>query len=151
MKAVLHQDDDEAERWGIRKKATLFHNILVSISDGITPTRKQRSPSVNNDNSTNFYNVFEQITNKQRPSARYGHAASLYTDGFVIYGGKLENGSLCNELWLYNVSENTGQWSLRAKESIIKPPALTRNTLTLAGDYLYLFGGSTEDGEFSSR
>lgn len=68
--------------------------------------------------------------------------------GFVIYGGKVQDGSLSNELWHYNV--NTRTWTLRAKDSPFYPPQLTRHTLTLANNYIYLFGGSTVDGEFSS-
>lgn len=66
----------------------------------------------------------------------------------MIYGGKVEDGSLSNELWYYNV--NKPSWTLRAKNSPFYPPRLTRHTLTLAEEYIYLFGGSTVDGEFSS-
>ncbi|XP_015121638.1 multiple epidermal growth factor-like domains protein 8 [Diachasma alloeum] len=83
-----------------------------------------------------------------KPSPRYGHAACRYSRGFVIYGGKLADGSLSNELWHYNVDTKT--WTLRAKNSDFYPPHLTRHTLTLSGDRVYLFGGSTVDGEFSS-
>lgn len=60
----------------------------------------------------------------------------------------MQDGSLSNELWHYNV--HTRIWTLRAKNSPFYPPQLTRHTLTLANDYIYLFGGSTVDGEFSS-
>lgn len=82
---------------------------------------------------------------------RYGHAVSPVDGGFVIFGGKLANGSLSHELWFYNVSHNGGQWKLRAINSSIRPPPLTRHTLTLAGNTLYVFGGSLKNGEFSSR
>lgn len=75
-----------------------------------------------------------------------------YPGGFVIYGGKLADGSFSDELWFYNVTERT--WSLRAVSSVLRPPRLTRHTLTLAGGegmWLYLFGGSTVGGEFSSK
>jgi hypothetical protein len=70
----------------------------------------------------------------------------------VIYGGKLADGSFSDELWFYNVTERT--WSLRGISSVLRPPRLTRHTLTLAGGdegWLYLFGGSTIGGEFSSK
>jgi hypothetical protein len=70
----------------------------------------------------------------------------------VIYGGKLADGSFSDELWFYNVTERT--WSLRGISSVLRPPKLTRHTLTLAGGdegWLYLFGGSTIGGEFSCR
>lgn len=84
------------------------------------------------------------------PSPRYGHAACRYPGGFVIYGGKLADGSLSDELWFYNVTSR--KWSLRAQSSEFRPPKLTRHTITLVGDdTLYLFGGSTVGGEFSSK
>jgi hypothetical protein len=70
----------------------------------------------------------------------------------VIYGGKLSDGRFSDELWFYNVTERT--WSLRAISSAVRPPRLTRHTLTLSGGdegWLYLFGGSTVGGEFSSK
>lgn len=67
----------------------------------------------------------------------------------ALYGGKLSDGSLSDELWLYNVY--TKSWLLRALHSKVRPPKLTRHTLTLAGDFLYLFGGSTAGGDFSSK
>lgn len=70
----------------------------------------------------------------------------------MIYGGKLADGSFSDELWFYNVTERT--WSLRAVSSVLRPPRLTRHTLTLSGGegmWLYLFGGSTVGGEFSSK
>lgn len=90
---------------------------------------------------------------KIKPLARYGHAiaACNMEDSFVIFGGKLSSGNLSNELWLYNISSK--QWLLRAKKSKLKPPKLTRHTLTYVGSnkHIYIFGGSLESGEFSSR
>ncbi|XP_023245420.1 multiple epidermal growth factor-like domains protein 8 [Copidosoma floridanum] len=84
-----------------------------------------------------------------KPAPRYGHAACKYEGGFVIYGGKLEDGSLSDELWYYDVRRSL--WSLRSRNAPFYPPKLTRHTLTLAEDgHVYLFGGSTADGEFSS-
>lgn len=60
----------------------------------------------------------------------------------------MQDGSLSDELWHYNVHKR--MWTLRAKGAPFYPPKLTRHTLTLAGNYIYLFGGSTVDGEFSS-
>lgn len=101
----------------------------------------------------NFINITERRTKKQaegRPSARYGHAACSCSGGFVIYGGKLANGDLSDELWYYNVSAR--KWFLRATVSEFRPPKLTRHTLTLVeNDVIYLFGGSTVGGEFSSK
>jgi multipile epidermal growth factor-like domains protein 8 len=100
------------------------------------------------DHPTNFTKV-----NKIEPQARYSHAACLLSmeDAFVIFGGKLANGGLSNELWLYNISIN--QWVLRATKSKFLPPKLTRHSLTYvdSNNYIYLFGGALENGEFSSQ
>lgn len=93
--------------------------------------------------------VAPKLTYPKRPAPRYGHAACRCAEGMALYGGKLSDGSLSDELWLYNVYTKT--WLLRALHSKVRPPKLTRHTLTLAGDFLYLFGGSTAGGDFSSK
>lgn len=73
-----------------------------------------------------------------------------YKGGFVLYGGQQGDGTLSNELWMYEVMER--RWSLRALSSTFRPPPLARHTLTLAHDgWIYIVGGSTEQGEFSSK
>lgn len=90
-----------------------------------------------------------------KPLPRYAHSAARYPGGFVIYGGKLANGSLSDELWLYDV--RTRQWSLRCPACSVRPPGLMWHTITLVDGggrnitYLYLFGGSAESGEFSPK
>lgn len=83
------------------------------------------------------------------PAARYGHAICEFRKNFVIFGGRLANGSLSSELWLFNISKS--EWTLLASKSEFVPPTLTQHTLTAVGDLIYLFGGATESGEFSSR
>lgn len=69
--------------------------------------------------------------------------------GFVLYGGKLGEGELSDELWLYDTELKS--WSLRAPVFTRRPPPLTRHSLTAAHQgWMYLFGGSTSAGEFSS-
>ncbi|XP_063697443.1 multiple epidermal growth factor-like domains protein 8 [Culicoides brevitarsis] len=124
------------------KDGSIFKNVLLSVTEG-NKLRSTRSAGNNTINSENQHNY-------DRPSARHGHAASNVEDGFVIYGGKTSSGHLSDELWLYNISSNN-RWSLRALNSLVKPPALVRHTLTYANGFLYLFGGSTSSGDFSSR
>jgi len=71
LRAVLYQNDDDAERWGVRKH-TYFSNILLSISDG--NLRYQRS-TVKNLNHTTLTDLFDEVSDNSRPSPRYGHAA----------------------------------------------------------------------------
>lgn len=87
--------------------------------------------------------------NNSKPEPRYGHSACAFGTGFVLYGGKLSDGSLSSELWQFDATLN--RWTLRAVNSSFTPPGLTRHTLTAVKDELYLFGGSTVEGEFSSR
>lgn len=143
LKAVLYQNQHEQSAWGLKTDASFFRNILLSLSDGDTTVRRSRSP---NPNETSIIDaVFEQVS----PTERYGHAAAVVPGGFVIFGGKLANGSLSNELWYYNVSE-TGYWSMLGINSKFQPPGLTRHTIAYANDWIYLFGGSLDSGEFSS-
>ena len=157
LKAVLHQNEEEARLWGLKSDASFFRNILLSISDE-SLLRRQRSlktPTSHHD----LTEILEELTDESnivRPHNRYGHAASgvdILGGGFVIFGGKLENGSLSNELWLFNVTaaQTEKQWSIRATNSTIQPPPLTRHTITLANDYLYVFGGSLKSGQFSEK
>lgn len=85
------------------------------------------------------------------PSPRYGHASCFYKSSFVMYGGTLANGSLSNEFWLFNIS--TKSWSRLALKSSVQPPKLTRHTITFvsSNNFIYLFGGSLENNEFSSQ
>lgn len=166
LKAVLHQNEQEALLWGLKSDASFFRNILLSISNEDFPRRRPRSPKRSANGTDPFEKhhdiseILEELTEEAhilRPSNRYGHAGcrvNIEGGGFVVYGGKLENGSLSNELWLFNASaiQTEKQWSLRATNSTLRPPALTRHTITLADeDYLYVFGGSLKTGEFSSR
>lgn len=68
-----------------------------------------------------------------------------------MYGGKLKNGLLSNELWFYSIYSK--KWFLRARHSIIQPPALTRHTLTFVEQTksVYIVGGSNSKGYFSSK
>lgn len=150
LKAVLHQDEEEARFWGIKNDASFFRQILLTISDQNFVPRIQRSPGRNE--THDITDFLEEYNYKPRPADRYGHAAAAIDGGFVIFGGKLANGSLSNELWYFNASLTGEQWEQRALNSTVQPPMLTRHTLTLTrDDWLYVFGGSLQNGEFSSK
>ncbi|XP_001814936.2 multiple epidermal growth factor-like domains protein 8 [Tribolium castaneum] len=136
-KLIQHAGPDWEQKWGLNSPKSFFRNSLYAVV---------------NDNATIFTRRRQRhsrIPEGHKPKARYGHAACAQENGFVIFGGKLENGSLANDLWFYDV--HSRKWHQRALMSLLQPPPLTRHTLTRAGDVIYLFGGSTEDGEFSSR
>lgn len=158
LKAALHEP--ESKILGLESNPSFLRSVLHGyINHGESHMlRSKRTERLLNFNET------------ASPLPRYGHAAAslngefihlqkllslsnlmfLSSDGFVIFGGKLGNGSLTNDLWTYNISEN-GKWKLRAQSSSLSPPKLTRHTLTLVDDILYLLGGSMTNGEFSSR
>ncbi|XP_017786408.1 PREDICTED: multiple epidermal growth factor-like domains protein 8 isoform X2 [Nicrophorus vespilloides] len=134
-KLIEHAGRPWEKKWGINSKNSFFRNLLY-ISENSNVTKRIQRHS--------------QKPQHQKPLPRYGHSACKVELGFVIFGGKLDNGSLSNELWLYNAF--TMKWELRSLQSKIRPPKLTRHTLTAAADdEIFLFGGSTEDGEFSSK
>lgn len=57
----------------------------------------------------------------------------------VLFGGESQNGSLINDLWLYNLTLN--KWVELAVNSTIRPPPVAEHTATLVDDKLYIFGG----------
>ncbi|XP_030384738.1 multiple epidermal growth factor-like domains protein 8 [Scaptodrosophila lebanonensis] len=158
LKAVLqHKNEDEAKLWGLNSDVSFFRNILYTLAESNLHQRRTRSSlplTTVNANSTDeelteyLEDILEEVTNK--PHGRYGHAADRVPGGFAIYGGKHANGSFYNDLWHYNNTESGGKWKQMAINSVVRPPALARHTLTTANGYLYLFGGSLQTGEFSS-
>lgn len=167
LQAILHQNEEDARLWGLTKDASFFRNILLSISDENFLHRRQRSPKRSSILPLNLTETIskqdisqflEELSEKSHvgPMHRYGHAAcAIHVDGggFVISGGKLDDGRLSNDLWMFNASAKQPEdyWILRATNSSFQPPPLTRHTITLAGEYLYVLGGSLSNGEFSSR
>ena len=69
----------------------------------------------------------------------FSHSASLYLDSMVLFGGELQNGSLTNDLWLYNITLN--KWTELAVNDAFKPPPLAEHTANVVDDKLYIFGG----------
>ena len=100
---------------------------------------------------SNLTNANESSSNTPRP--RYGHAMGAIDDGFIIYGGQLANGSLSDELYHYDAVLH--RWKL-INVGTFRPPPLTRHTLTIVETsdnqtWAYIFGGSLNNGEFSSK
>jgi hypothetical protein len=54
-----------------------------------------------------------------------------------------------NDLWRF--SFNVSKFELMAVDSLVKPEPLSDHTLTLAENYLYLFGGSLRNGKISNK
>lgn len=165
LKAVLqHKNEEEAKLWGLNSDVSIFRNILYTLAESnpskdMHMRRTRSSPLLTtvNVNSTDeelseyLEDILEEVTDHKKPHGRYGHAATTVPGGFVIFGGKQANGSFFNDLWFYNRSESGGKWKQLAMQSKLKIPAMARHTITFAQDYLYIFGGSLETGEFSSE
>lgn len=83
------------------------------------------------------------------PLGRKNHATATVANGFFILGGVLVDGSFSNDLWFYNVSSRI--WTEKAKNSSVRPERMMDHTLTFADGWLYLIGGKTEQGLFSSN
>ncbi|KAI5704557.1 hypothetical protein M8J75_006637 [Diaphorina citri] len=133
LAAVLSNEGEKESRWGLRTR-TILQNILYSLT-------ANNSWNLGHDRNSNpgsqlrLYRGSRQANGSREriaPAPRFEHAACRYPGGFLLYGGKLSDGRLSNELWLYNVTSRT--WSLRAQSSLVTPPALSKHTLTYAPD-----------------
>lgn len=83
------------------------------------------------------------------PSPRHGHAMTTFNDDIYMYGGQLETGVQSSQLWKFNPA--TEEWTVLAQLSAVQPPGVSYHTLTLVEDrWLYVFGGRTTHGDFSS-
>ena len=70
---------------------------------------------------------------------RFSHSANLYFDSMVVLGGESYNGTLRNDLWIYNATLN--KWTELAVNSVVKPLPVSEHTGTVVDDKLYIFGG----------
>lgn len=95
---------------------------------------------------TSLWSVIQPGT--PQPTGRFSHSANLYFDSMVLFGGKSQNGSLNNDLWLYNITLN--KWTELSLDVAMKPPPVAEHTATVVDDKLYIFGGRTIDGQYSS-
>lgn len=77
------------ENLGLARKS-LLGNIFYAVGDNSTRfMRRQRHSGRGGTN--------QKLSG---PSARYGHAACAVANGFTLFGGKQEDGTLANDLWL---------------------------------------------------
>lgn len=85
-----------------------------------------------------------------RPDHRFSHTMTLYHRKLYLYGGTLSNGSVSNELWIYDLDQRV--WSPAANEpqevrcpatDFCPPIAAAGHTATLVDDKIvFLFGHS---------
>ena len=88
-------------------------------------------------------NMFE---NMHSPKARYFHKICEFRNGFLLFGGILDDGYVKDDLWFYNFE--TAQWKLIQSKWA---PKLHKHTLTTINDTVYLIGGVNEYGLYSGK
>ncbi|XP_071957536.1 multiple epidermal growth factor-like domains protein 8 [Antedon mediterranea] len=78
-----------------------------------------------------------------QPAARYGHTMTVYQDTVIVFGGSLDNGSLLNDLWQFNITSQ--QWTLLDDATQSPAPSLTtdHSAVLVYNTTLYIFGGVT--------
>ena len=72
--------------------------------------------------------------------ARFQHAGDIYKSYLVIFGGETANGTILNDLWLFNTVSLA--WSQPVNHSLSSPPGLIGHTANIVEDTLYIFGGN---------
>ncbi|CAE7114077.1 unnamed protein product [Rhizoctonia solani] len=82
------------------------------------------------------------------PSARYDHAACLCGSKFIVFGGRVGDGQIVNDMWSLDVDllEINPKWE--QTESVAggtSPPRRVRNAIVAYGSQLYIFVGSQVD------
>lgn len=96
--------------------------------------------------SSNHWETVEKST--PWPAGRYLHAMVAVKGGFAMYGGQLDTSELSDELWYFDIPKMS--WNLvRPSPEAHRLPKLASHSLTLGKEWIYLFGGKTEDGFFS--
>ncbi|MFT7800605.1 multiple epidermal growth factor-like domains protein 8 [Arapaima gigas] len=93
-------------------------------------------------------NRWEQISQAAVPTARHSHTSVEWQGKMVIFGGELANGSLANDIWMYRPLEN--DWQQLGQLNSPGAPKLANHAAAVVDNYLYVFGGRTEEDMFSS-
>ena len=144
--------EDPAFQFTRVNKTTVAMKILATDSkskEGI-PERKRRAPML-----SELLMERELTYDKKVPRGDsdktlnlQGHRIVMLEAGLLVFGGKTAAGKHSSALWLYNLT--LGKWTRKAGGSKVQPRPVWLHSLTLAGEYVYVFGGSTEGGQFIS-
>ena len=62
-----------------------------------------------------------------------------FEDSLVVYGGELENGTLLNDLWIFNIT--TAVWRRMEGNNGDSPPGLASHCACVYDRELIIFGG----------
>ena len=62
-----------------------------------------------------------------------------FEDSLVVYGGELKNGTLLNDLWIFNIT--TTVWRRMEGNNGDSPPGLASHCASVYDGELIIFGG----------
>ncbi|GCB83071.1 hypothetical protein scyTo_0023529, partial [Scyliorhinus torazame] len=79
------------------------------------------------------------------PAGRHSHTVVEWKGRMLLFGGQLANGSLANDIWLYDPLAES--WKLLSAANSQCPPGLAAHTATVVEQYLYVHGGECVWGE----
>ena len=65
-----------------------------------------------------------------------------------MYGGRLSDHSPTNQLWLFSYGNRS--WSSIESRGSWAPPNLFDHTMTVADGFVYVFGGTTDNGKVTA-
>ncbi|XP_072326218.1 multiple epidermal growth factor-like domains protein 8 [Scyliorhinus torazame] len=82
------------------------------------------------------------------PAGRHSHTVVEWKGRMLLFGGQLANGSLANDIWLYDPLAES--WKLLSAANSQCPPGLAAHTATVVEQYLYVHGGRTTFDQFSA-
>ena len=88
------------------------------------------------------------------PGARNGAVGCQINSSLYLFGGTNSDSAFFNDLWVYNISQNTWTWLAGSNNTndfsnVGQPASRMAGTLWTYNDVLYLFGGFNPNGYYS--
>ncbi|XP_076135995.1 multiple epidermal growth factor-like domains protein 8 [Alosa pseudoharengus] len=93
-------------------------------------------------------NLWEKMSISKAPAPRHSHTAVEWQGCMVIYGGELSDHSLASDVWIYRPQPDV--WEQLGQSDAPGAPRLANHAAAIVDNYLYVFGGRTEEDMFSS-
>lgn len=144
----LYEFDTGINKWklirSLKEKRCYHTSTLLSDKNSIMifggSSNKGRDGFLNSieiiDGSSGNYTSIQSLS--QEPEPRMQHAATLANDDVYIWGGKGEDGTIFNDLHIFNTKQR--KWSSPSITGT-KPPGRYGHTLTYHDGKLFVFGG----------
>ncbi|XP_021446912.2 multiple epidermal growth factor-like domains protein 8 isoform X1 [Oncorhynchus mykiss] len=93
-------------------------------------------------------NQWENRSYGHSPAARHSHTAVEWKGNMVIFGGELATGALASDVWMYRPIQD--DWQQLGQSHSPGAPRVANHAAAVVDNYLYIFGGRTEEDMFSS-